>query len=354
MKRLASSICTLMVIAVVSWGIAGCVAPTSQVVAPTQVVEKAAEKVVTAEPAAAAGTSDLCSGLTGKKIAYSPLTMETDFFQLFAQGMKEAAAKCGVELAVDDPKNDAAKQVAGVENLVTTKPAAIAITSVDPKAIVTAVETANKAGVPVFSLFGGFEGTKSDLGPSNLEIGLLTGRPAGEWAKERLPTDRKLQVAFLNNDSLGEGLLERKKGVIQGWEESIKNYEIVMDVEALTEDEGFNAMETILQKYPNIDAVLGTNGDSAVGAITVLENKGRKVGKDVIAAISGNSKREIELVRDGKAPGGPYADATVWGNAAAETIFKYLKGEKVAQAVPLPLSVLTPENAAEALQKYYP
>jgi ABC-type sugar transport system substrate-binding protein len=303
--------------------------------------------------ATVAQQTDACAGVTIKKIGYSALTMESDFFQQFVKGLTQAAEKCGVEVVVDDPKNDAAKQVTGIENLVTAKVDVIAVTAVDGKSLGAAIDAAKEANIPVIALFGTFDGAVLNLGPNDIEIGLLTGRPAGEMLVEKKPDVEKYKVAFLNNDSLGQVLLDRKTGAIQGFEESVKNYEMVADVEALTEDEGFSAMETILQAHPDIDAVLATNESSALGAMAAIEAAGLKPGVDVIISISGNSQRVIEGILAGKLPGGPYADSVVWGGATADTIFKLVRGEKLEAQIGLPLSLITAENAQETLDRYY-
>ena len=105
------------------------------------------------------------------KLGYSPLTMEFDYFRFTVLGMQQVADTCGIELVVDDPSSDAAAQVSGIENLIAAGVDGVGIVSVDPVAVVTAVDAAHAAGIPVVSQVSTFEELMSTLGfPSTSSV----------------------------------------------------------------------------------------------------------------------------------------------------------------------------------------
>src|SRR2546423_1289597 len=148
-----------------------------------------------------------CTGVKMTKIGYSPLTMQFDYFQFIAQGMRQIAQQCKVELVVDDPNVDATKQVSGIENMVASGIGSVAIYSVDPQAVLTAVDTAKKANVSVVAAVSAFKGADVYVGISDYDFGRLAAELAGQALAERKPGKAKYKVAILNADSLGANLL---------------------------------------------------------------------------------------------------------------------------------------------------
>ena len=167
-----------------------------------------------------------CTGVKMTKIGYSPLLMGFDYFQFIAQGMKEIADQCKVKLVIDDPNADAAKQVSGIENMVSSGIGSVAIYDVDPQAILTAVDTAHKANVTVIAAVSAFKGADVYVGISDYDFGRLGAELVGQALAQRKPGKANYKVAILNADSLGSNLLDRKKGLQDGLKKYIPNFTI--------------------------------------------------------------------------------------------------------------------------------
>ena len=232
-----------------------------------------------------------CTGTEGKKLGYSPLTMEFDYFQFIEKGMKEITDQCSGEVLTADPKVDATKQVSDVENMVAGGVGAVAIYSVDPKAILTAVDTAHKAGAKVVAAVSAFDDADAYVGISDYDFGFLQGKQAGPLLLERKPGKEKYKVAVLNADSLGPNLLDRKKGLIEGLKTTVQNFEVVADVEAWAEDKGLDAVETILQAHPDLDLILTVNDPGSLGAASAVQAAGKDLKTETIVMGMGIDKR---------------------------------------------------------------
>jgi ABC-type sugar transport system substrate-binding protein len=165
--------------------------------------------------AAFIGDKANCEGVTLTKVGYSPLTMEFDYFQFIEAGMKQIADQCKVEVVTADPRVDAAKQVSDIESMVSGGVGAVAIYSVDPTAVLTAVDAAKDAGVKVVAAVSVFEGADVSVGISDHDFGYAQGVLAGPVLKERKPDTETYKVAILNADLLGPNL-DRKQGLIDG------------------------------------------------------------------------------------------------------------------------------------------
>lgn len=298
--------------------------------------------------------NEACPGVTIDKVGYSPLTAKFDYFQFTIQGMEEEAATCGVEVVVDDPDNDAAKQVTGIENLLTAGVGAVGIVSIDPNAIVAAVNEAKAAGAFVISQVSTFEGADVYVGLPESEFGRLQGAGAGAALIELKPDEATYQVAILNADSLGSGLLDRKSGLIEGLEENISNYEIVSDVEAYTEEDALAAVETILQAHPDLDLILTVNDPGSLGARAGVLAGGYALNTDVMVGGLGIDKRVLQGVLDGDFPQSVSPEPVATGRAIVRAALDLSAGKSVEQDLLVPPVLITKENAQQYLDELYP
>ena len=288
----------------------------------------------------------------GTTIGYSPLSMEFEWFTFVADGLIEAAAECDVEVFVFDPKMSAEDQVNGVENLLSSGIAAVAISAVDENAITVVVDAAHAQDVLVVQHVSSVPGADANVGVPEMEFGRQIGLAGGQWLATAKPNAGPYKVAVLNADSLGTGLLDRKAGLLAGLEESIPAdaYEIVADIEAFAEDTALDAASTILQANPDLDLFLTVNDVGALGALAAIEIEGLDPTSDV-SAVGSLTRRGLEAVVAGTMPGGTAVPGAPHGAAIAETIFALLAGQEPEfDNFVNPSLVLTPEEAAEWLE----
>ncbi|MFN8379681.1 MAG: sugar ABC transporter substrate-binding protein [Anaerolineae bacterium] len=295
----------------------------------------------------------VCDGLTLDRIGYSPLTMEFDYFQFIERGMVQIADQCGVEVVTADPGVDAAKQVSDMETMVSGGVDAIAVYSVDPVAVLTAVDTARAAGVSVIAAVSAFDDADVYVGISDYDFGYLQGLQAGPVLLERKPDQETYKVAILNADSLGPNLLDRKQGLIDGLSENVTNFEIVADVEAWAEDTALDAVETILQANPDLDLILTVNDPGSLGAASAVESAGRDLTTETIVMGLGIDRRVLEGVLDGTFPGSVSPEPIATGRALAAVAFALNRGEDVVQNVVVPVVEITTENAQQFIDDLY-
>src|SRR5690606_8468592 len=118
------------------------------------------------------------------KIGLSVSTLNNPFFVSLKEGAEETAKKGGAELIVADAQDDNAKQLNDVEDLIQKNVDILLINPTDSKAVSTAVESANKADIPVITVDRESEGGKvlAHIASDNV----AGGKMAGEFILEQL------------------------------------------------------------------------------------------------------------------------------------------------------------------------
>jgi len=218
-------------------------------------------------------TPEQSTGNTDGKvtIGLAVSTLNNPFFVSLKEGAEKAAKEAGVELLVVDAQDDTAKQISGVEDLIQKKVSVLMINPTDSAAIVTAVEAANKANIPVITVDRAAEGGQvvSHIASDNA----AGGKMAGEFILEKL--GGKGNIVELQG--IAGTSAARDRG--QGFHDAVDNKEGIKVVASQPADfdraKGLSVMENILQGNKDIQAVFAHNDEMALGALQAVEAQGR-------------------------------------------------------------------------------
>ncbi len=203
-------------------------------------------------------------------IGLSLSTLNNPFFVTLRDGAKKAAEELGVELIVLDAQDNPAKQLNDIEDLIEKKVDLIIINPTDSDAIVSAVESANEAGIPVITVDRAANGGKVILHIASDNV--AGGRMAAQIIAKALNGKGKVvELVGIPGTSAA-----RDRG--KGFEEELKKYPglklVAKQVANFNRAEGLTVMENILQAHPDIDAVFAQNDEMALGAIEALKEAG--------------------------------------------------------------------------------
>ncbi|MGD9908698.1 MAG: substrate-binding domain-containing protein, partial [Mesotoga sp.] len=209
----------------------------------------------------------------------------------------------------------------------------IVINPTDSDAIVTAVEEANKAGIPVITVDRGANGGMviAHIASDNVAGGMM----AGEYVAMLL--DGKGNVVEL------EGIVgtsaARDRG--EGFGAAISKYPdikiVAKQVANFNRAEGLVVMENILQANPNIDAVFAHNDEMALGAIEAIKAAGlldkiKVVGFDAV-------DDAVAAVNAGEMAATVAQQPFVMGQLAVVKAFEYLTTGTI--YIPVDLQLVT-------------
>lgn len=311
-----------------------------------------------------AGTSPSPSrtkAASAKKCKIAGIVFQEDqFFRLIENGMKSAAGRLSVDLSLENSNNLVDKESSLVDTYVGKKVDAIVISPVNPKASVTALERAAKAGIKVITYNSDLDkatvdklGLKdfpaSSITSDEVDLGRETGKAAAKFIKEKL--GGKATIALIEFKSL---LPDQSGARVKGFKDEISKLpgvKIVAEQDAWMSDKATDVVASILTGNPGINLVWAANEGGTVGATTAVKNA-NKAGKvyvfgtdmsqqigdfltapdNILQAVTGQKPIDI-------------------GTKAIETAVAVLKGEKVEKQQTLP-GVLFSRDDPAGIKQY--
>ena len=209
------------------------------------------------------------------KVGFVVQNQTINYFLNVIKGIEDHQAEYGIECQIVDGQSDIEKQITGVENLIANGVDCIVICPDSPEAMVDVVKNAQDAGIPVVSWSEWIEGSNSFLTLDNYEYGYQNGTIAANWIKENFEDPADAHVMFIyvhGNEQLeqrGQGMMDAVNDIVPGV--------TVSDAEQSgnTTEAGQTAVESVIQKDPDLNVVVCTNDTVALGAYEAMKAAGK-------------------------------------------------------------------------------
>lgn len=276
----------------------------------------------------------LPAGATKVTMGLAISTLNNPFFVELKEGAEAAAKRLGVDLVVVDAQNDANRQLASIENLIQKGVDVILVNPTDSTAVVPAIKTANRAGVPVITVDRGATG--GEVATHIASDNVAGGRMAGEYLAKLLGgKGRVVELEGIPGTSAA-----RDRGL--GFNEVMKKYpglQVVARQEAgFDRAKGLTVMENILQAHPQIDGVFAHNDEMALGALKAISAANR-AGIEVVGFDAVDDA--VRAVKEGRLAATVAQKPAEMGRLAVESGLKVVQGQKVDEYIPVDLALVT-------------
>ncbi|WP_062988053.1 sugar ABC transporter substrate-binding protein [Nocardia anaemiae] len=255
------------------------------------------------------------------------------FFVKMKEGAQKQADAAGVKLLTAAGKfdGDNASQVTAIENMVNAGAKGILLTASDTKAIVPAVEKARAKGVEVIALDTPTD-PQSAVDALFATNNFTAGQLIGNYAKA-VQGDKPVKIAMIDlNPGVTVGVL-RHNGFLSGYGAAQATADMTQYVTAPNvvcaqpaqgdQAKSQTAMETCLQKDPDINLVYTINEPSALGAYTALKTAGKE-NQALIVSVDGGCTG-VQAVRDGKIAATSQQYPLKMASAGVQAIVDYAK-----------------------------
>lgn len=304
----------------------------------------------------ASGTvSDSVASADGetKKIALLTAMGSSESWQSRIEMAISLGAEAGYEVTNIDCDGNASTQAQQIESCIESGYDAIIISPADVSAILTAVEKATEAGVPVVSTEGVFEGASACVTIPEYDSAYYMGTQAAEWLNENWPEKTELNVMDMNYEFL-ENCIERNTGFMDGLQDNANaEITVVSDVSPTTTVEATSMAESALQA-DSIDVCMSTNGDFLYGFVLACENIG--VDLDSVAGFTMDAtSSSLQTLNEGTVIKGicawstPQGQVEFWLEATSYVLSDEYDPSAECKEYDLDYLYITEENVADVM-----
>jgi len=268
------------------------------------------------------------------KIGLSISTLNNPFFVSLKDGAEEEAKAQGAELIVIDAQNDSAKQVSDIEDLIQKGITALIVNPTDSAAVVSAIESANSAGIPVITVDRSADG--GEVAAHIASDNVAGGKMAGDFILEKL--GNKGKVVELEGIPGSSAARERGEGFHKAVDAVADINVVAKQAADFDRAKGLSVMENILQANKDIQAVFAHNDEMALGALEAIQSAGVK---DVVIVGFDATDDAVNAVKEGKMAATVAQKPIEIGKTGVETAVKVSNGETVEEFIPIELELVT-------------
>ncbi len=256
------------------------------------------------------------------------------------EGMDAAAKEFGfkgVWMGADD--HSVEKTVESLENAIAEKPNGIITCPFAPQAFTKTLEKAKAAKIPVSVV--AVDAERSDLRVSFIGTNSWeAGTRQAEAIHKKTGDDMKIGVIMSNLDSQNQVI---QVDALKAYIKKLPNAKI-LDIredrgDVLKAIEVFSAM---IDAYPEMNALFGTEGGGAPGFAKVLEERGL-INKITVVSMD-DVEQNLAVIREGKIYGIMAQNFFKMGYLGAQYAFEAAQGKKVPAEVDSGVTLVTKEN----------
>ena len=292
-------------------------------------------------------TSGSVKGESKGVIAYSPQTLSNPFFGIIGDNITAEAKKHGYDTLIVDPNLDVKKQSDQIDDFISKGVTAMIIVPCDRISVGPAIQQANKAGIPVFTVDAqcAAEGVEivSHVGTDNFQGGELAGQAMiellGETGGEVLVLDlKKANSCVLRVDGF--------KKAINAHNAASPDAQIKIVAELPCEGartDGYNSTADALQAHQGLDAIFAINDPAAEGAYTAVSEANKT---DTIKIIGFDGQKSAkEAIKRGEIYADPIQFPDRMGVMIVQKIVDHLAGKEVEPKTLIPTALYKKEDA---------
>ncbi len=301
--------------------------------------------------AALMGTSALA-----ENIGVSMARFDDNFLTVLRNGMEETAASMdGVELQIEDARDDVARQLDQINNFIASGVDAIIINAVDTSATEAMSSAAESAGVPL--VYVNREPINVDTLPDNQAFVASNEIESGTLAA--FEACQLLRAAGLGGGARGYmlmGQLSNQAAVARSQDvRDILGIAMCDFIELVDEqtanwsrDEAQNLMTNWISSGEPFNVVFANNDEMAIGAIQALKAAGISMDDVVVTGVDATQDALVAM-QAGELDVTVFQDANGQGSGALKAALSLAAGEDVDQKVYIPFILVTPDNVGDFL-----
>jgi ribose transport system substrate-binding protein len=284
--------------------------------------------------ASGANTGTDSSSSTGKfvqksplKIGYSVFDRSDPYWDAYVKGIQFQAKKYKASVVISDDKSSEQVQVSGSANLINQGISALIVSPIQPSALPATVNAAHAAKIPIIIGDVGAVGNYDAYVLSdNYNGGVLAAKYMIDAFKGKPGVHEVGIVSLLPDVAVG---VDRVKGFTDTLAKD-SSFKIVSTLVGQTVDVSYRAAQDMITANPNIAAIYGVNGNSALGASKALIAAGKSPKNGFVLVGFNGDPGEITAIAAGEETATIAQDSYGQGKLDVDIAMDLLKGKKIA------------------------
>lgn len=286
------------------------------------------------------------------KIGVSMALFDDNFLTTLRNNIEATAKEQGVEVQIEDAKNEVGTQLNQIQNFVASGVKAIIVNPVDTDATVGMSEAAEKAKIPL--IYVNRQPVNVDKLPDNQAFVASDEAVSGTLQMQEVCKlmKGKGKIVVMMGELSNQAAVQRTKDIEDVIaKDGCKDIKIIEKQTAeWSRTKGNDLMTNWLSAGTEFDAVVSNNDEMALGAIQALKAAGRPMDKVIVAGIDATADA-LAAMKAGDLDVTVFQSAAGQGKGALEAAVKLAKGEAVDQKVWIPFELVTPENMDKYMKK---
>lgn len=264
---------------------------------------------------------------------YIPLVskgFQHQFWQSVKQGAEQAAKDFHVKISFEGPESESMvdKQIDMLAAALAKNPQAIGFAALDSQAALPLLKKAQAAKIPVIAFDSGVD---SDIPVSTAAT---DNKAAAAMAADKMAAliGQSGEVALVVHDQTSRTGVDRRDGFLNRMKSTYPNVKIVsVQYGGGDQLKSTEITKSILQAYPNLKGLFGSNEGSAIGVINGVKEM-KRAGKVVIVGFD-SGKLQKDAIADGSMAGAITQNPVGMGYKTVELAVRAIKGEKLPKVV---------------------
>jgi ribose transport system substrate-binding protein len=262
---------------------------------------------------------------------YIPLIskgFQHQFWQAVKAGAEQAAKDYNVKVTFEGPETEAMvdKQIDMLSAALAKNPKAIGFAALDSQAAIPLLKKAQASHIPVIAFDSGVD---SDI---PLTTAATNNKAAAALAADKMAEliGKSGEVAVVAHDQTSRTGIDRRDGFVERMKAAYPNVKVVsIQYGGGDHLKSTEIAKSILQAYPSLKGIFGTNEGSAIGVVNAVRETKRKVV--VVGYDSG--KQQKDAIREGLMAGAITQNPVGIGYKTVEAAVKALKGEHLPKVI---------------------
>ncbi|MCC4273248.1 sugar ABC transporter substrate-binding protein [Marinomonas communis] len=273
-------------------------------------------------------------------------TFDDNFITVLRTSMeRHAAGLDGVNLQIEDGKNEVGTQLNQIQNFIASGVDAIIVNPVDTDATVSMSDDAQAAGIPL--VYVNRQPINVDLLPDNQAFIASNEVDSGTLQTKEVCRllGGKGNIAILMGALTDQAGLQRTQDIYDVIDTpECSGMKVVTKQTGLWQRTMANDITTNwLSAGIEFDALIANNDEMAIGAIQALHAFGTDLDSVVVAGIDA-TQDALEAMRRGELDVTVFQDAAGQGSGAVDVAVDLANGKDVAQKVWVPFELVVPAN----------